>query len=133
MKFQMVMILSIFLGAVSFGQSPALTPDGNGLLQACGTEKIRTDAEKFNYGYCAGVVDAVSRMMQLHSSPKNWKAPLAVCYPKGVTQDQLERVVVKYLQDHPEALHMMNVALVEAALNHAFPCQPNAPPKQGRN
>jgi hypothetical protein len=46
-----------------------------------------------------------------------------VCPAKDSTYEQGTRVVVKYLQDHPEELHMKSSALVERALAKAFPCR----------
>jgi hypothetical protein len=41
----------------------------------------------------------------------------------GVNTMQAVRVVVKYLQDHPEKLNLDNVVLIQDALIKAFPCK----------
>jgi hypothetical protein len=46
-----------------------------------------------------------------------------VCPPYESTYGQEFRIVTKYLQDHPEELHLKNSDLVEKALAKAFPCQ----------
>ena len=46
----------------------------------------------------------------------------APCTPKGASLGQLARVVKKFLQDHPESLHLDAGGLVYNALNEAFPC-----------
>jgi hypothetical protein len=48
-----------------------------------------------------------------------------VCIPEKVPLLQLARVVVKWLQSHPERLHENLIAtLVNDAINDAFPCKP---------
>jgi hypothetical protein len=48
------------------------------------------------------------------------RAPL--CIPKGVTTEQGRRVVVKYLQEHPEELQNRGNVLTYLAFIKAFPC-----------
>lgn len=127
MRLAMLVLFAVVSAGGTLGQFPQITHDGNGLLQACGAEKLKTEFEIFSYGYCSGVIDGVSRMMQLHGNSKTTRAAMTVCYPEGVTQDQTNRVVLKYLQEHPEALHITDVALVEVALNKAFPCGKKSP------
>jgi hypothetical protein len=45
-----------------------------------------------------------------------------VCTGQNVTHRQEVRVVVKYLQDHPEELDQIGGRLVEKASAQAFPC-----------
>ena len=44
------------------------------------------------------------------------------CIPDGVTPEQLRRVVVKWLEEHPENLHESAMGEVALALKNAFPC-----------
>ena len=41
---------------------------------------------------------------------------------EGVTFSQMERVVVKFLQDNPKKLNLNQSTLVVKALSKAFPC-----------
>ena len=66
--------------------------------------------EAWRDGYCTGLVYGIS-----NASPH-------VCPDEEVTTGQETRVVLKYLQDHPEELHLDNAVLVEKALEKAFPC-----------
>ena len=103
----------------SAGQEPSATT-GNTLIESC---QIYVDSlpdpvsSNFLGGYCLGLVHGVSDVAQVLGSP-----PL-VCYPSGGTNSQLVRVVVKFLNDHPEALHKPDTVLVLEALNDAYPCQ----------
>ncbi len=46
-----------------------------------------------------------------------------VCVPDEVTVGQITKVVVKYLKDHPEKLHLGAGLLTMTALKDAFPCK----------
>jgi len=45
------------------------------------------------------------------------------CTGEGVTMGQTIRVVMKYMDDHPEQLHFEAVQIVKIALEKAFPCK----------
>lgn len=47
------------------------------------------------------------------------------CFPKGVTKGQIGRVVIKYINDRPEKLHIPFYELVFTALASGFPCDPS--------
>jgi hypothetical protein len=96
-------------------------PDGNTLLRQCNAAVRRMDAintgrdpgnaleqrdAEYCLGYVNGFVDADERS----------------CPPSPVTMQQYVRVVVKYLNDHPEKLHLGRAQLVGESLGNAFPC-----------
>jgi hypothetical protein len=91
--------------------------DGNDLLPRCQQAVEAIDRatwkdvnESFNAGFCLGLVQGVSY------------ASADVCTGQGVTFSQMERVVVKFLQDNPKKLNLNQSTLVEMALSKAFPC-----------
>lgn len=45
------------------------------------------------------------------------------CYPQAAAVQQLTQVVIRYLEQHPEKLHLHPVHTVTDALTEAFPCQ----------
>ena len=45
-----------------------------------------------------------------------------VCLPKGVTTEQGLKVLVKYMEDHPEELHDRTAELAFRAFVKAWPC-----------
>lgn len=61
--------------------------------------------------YVGGVVDGML-----------WGEPSYLCLPEGVTQGQLAAVVAKFLEDHPERMHLNAPVLIADALQGAFPC-----------
>jgi len=91
--------------------------DGNDLLPRCqqsveafDKNTLKDVHESFNAGFCLGLVQGVAY------------ASADVCRGQGVTFSQMERVVVKFLQDNPEKLTLSQSALVDMALSKAFPC-----------
>jgi hypothetical protein len=44
------------------------------------------------------------------------------CQPKGVTLGQMQKVVIRYLDQHPDQLHFAFAFLVVRALRESFPC-----------
>lgn len=48
------------------------------------------------------------------------------CPPDGINLGQSQQIVVKWLNEHPEQLHLPASDLVRRALESAFPC-PRAP------
>lgn len=59
-------------------------------------------------GYVSGVADTVQG--------KCW------CLRPHITQGQIFEIVKKYLNDHPELLHLWASDIVESALREALPC-----------
>jgi hypothetical protein len=52
------------------------------------------------------------------------------CRPRAANNEEIVRVVIKYMNEHPNQLHLLAATLIFAALKEGFPC-PNAdtPPK----
>ena len=87
---------------------------GNELLANCGSEI------PYMRGVCLGYILGVD--------DRGWgktHGGLSYCTPKGLTANQLQKIVSKYLNDHPEELHYTADVLVGKALLKAFPCKAN--------
>ena len=111
-----VLLCVCVVPAQTMGQTTS-HQDGNDLLLRCeqAVEAIdkttwKNANESFNAGFCLGLVQGVS-----YASPD-------VCTGEGVTFSQMERVVVKFLQDNPKNLNLNQSTLVQTALSKAFPC-----------
>ena len=77
-------------------------------------------------GFCIGFIDGFQQFEQLvdisqGANDANSSARL-ICTPDGVTNRQNVKVVVKYLDRHPEFLHKFAAQLVLEAMQEAFPC-----------
>lgn len=58
----------------------------------------------------------------LHAEPGSDRIK-TVCLPQEFSLDQMRRVSLKWLQDHPEKLNLYTAQAVRAALAEAFPCK----------
>lgn len=111
--------LSVFLGLVA-GQAQASPQarrvSGSELLEYCSGPE-----SGFRDGVCGGYVTGVH---DLHSDVVEAKvAKPLFCMPLGVKNGQLRLVVKKWLQEHPEKLHLPASGLVVGAFREAFPCK----------
>ncbi|MGB9202746.1 MAG: Rap1a/Tai family immunity protein [Terriglobales bacterium] len=70
-------------------------------------------------GLCVGFLDAFRQLSRMLPSPSNTRLE---CLPEGVGQEQFIRVILKYLDEHPEKLHLPAAQIVYDAANEAFPC-----------
>jgi hypothetical protein len=124
MKWLLTLAFVLSTTSIAVEQNVPSTSDGNQLLPRCqsaidalGHDSWKSHQESFDTGYCSGLVEGIS-YASTHS-----------CLPDGATVGQAVRVVVKYLNDHPEDLNLDERELVDVALGLAFPC-PTTPPRQ---
>lgn len=105
--------------------------DGNSLLNFCNYELQLYDgveisaADQVKAGFCTGFITGVGDLnTTLNEIQKDKNAGFvgSPCMPTGVTTGQVVRVVVKFLKDNPENLHMPAAALTIGAIRKAFPC-----------
>lgn len=104
--------------------------DGNYLLHACAdkTESATTPETKIStYGgnmWCIGLLEGVADMNTLYSQGMLGGKEGAFCLPEeGIPDDQLRRIVVKFLEDNPKSLHQSARILTTMAFHDAFPCK----------
>ena len=112
----------------------AASADGNELLTNCKLAEaaITPDgyrhniADGFEVGYCVGAIHTFKGRIEYiyKQDPPGYQSPKPRnCeIPEGVTNEQLIRVLVKYLEEHPDLLHIWEAGLLDAAFRHAFPC-----------
>jgi hypothetical protein len=122
----MAVALVAALGSVSFAASASsLKYDGNELLQQCqqyikamdGDRSADLDAATYCEGYVAGVTNTVSFYRGTLKNEDKF------CIEDSVTNSQVIRVVVKFLNDNPRHLNKDKMVLTWAALHNAFPCK----------
>ena len=80
---------------------------GNSLAMSCEKGDAGFD-DGFCYGYVIGVFDTIQGEL--------------ICAPDGVTINQVESIVKKYLKENPAKLHLTARSLATGALIEAFPC-----------
>jgi|SRR5271157_2805602 len=114
---------TIFVALAALAISPLLTisctaSDPNQTSES-GLElqtKCKDTAADYSDGYCTGFIVGSGQVMQ--SEP----GPSLICIPGEATVGQAKLVVIKYLNDHPEILHLPASILIRRALTKAWPC-----------
>ena len=113
--------VAIMVSATAFA-ADAPVDTGNYLLRQC-REAIKIidgkDGDIQDASYCFGFVRATYSALQMDASD------FGVCPPSGgVTGEQGVRIVVKFLNEHPERLHEDAFVLAFVAMGQAFVCPP---------
>jgi hypothetical protein len=105
--------LIVLIGIGSAGAAWASFESGSSLLEK--NQKDKPYLYGVYRGYIVGVVD----------SNNNRKYPTGFCFstPPGVNVGQLDGVVTKWLEKHPEHLHLSADSLVVASLTEVWPCK----------
>jgi len=106
--------------------------DGGSLLTKCSLYVRVLDGEKLSStdalegAFCVGYIwgnhdtDFMVQMLEEHDKITLMKH---ACPPSNASAGQAVRVVVKYLRDNPERLHMPASVLVTDAIRSSFPCK----------
>lgn len=105
------------------------TMTGNELLGHCNLVLKQSDEsgkitpeESVSIFYCVGYLSGFIDSIQISTAIQNPKKPFFCAPPNGVENDQLARITVKWLKNHPENLHKTARVEVLFALTDAFPC-----------
>ena len=70
------------------------------------------DCDIYINGVAAGVlVDQVTR-----------EQGTPICFPPSIRAEQIRKAVEKFVQAHPDLLHVNGITIVGVALSEAFPC-----------
>ena len=95
-------------------------------VQAHAAERIRDAAEGYRAGLCDGYVFGMVAMAldEGINAAARGLPPSYFCYPtpSWIQLEPVERVIVRYLESHPERLHLDRNTLFIEALRQAFPC-----------
>jgi hypothetical protein len=111
----------------SFQSSNSYGGDGTGKTYELGCRLFASDTrvptdkiEAIKVGECRGAIDATFMLRRALDQSIRFCPP-----PRGVTLRQNAKIVVKYLDDHPEQMNDDFTLLVVRAFNQLWPC-PNA-------
>jgi len=77
------------------------------------------DQHYIEYGMCLGYVSGVHETNEVYEAVAEQQI---YCPPKEVEFEQLVRVIVKYLENHPADLHYSAAYNIIFAFKEAFPC-----------
>ena len=106
-KLTVILLLAALLPATSLAGGYYI--EGNELLAWCEADNDACP------GYIMGIDDSHTAYLQVDSMEPKF------CIPEGVRANQLVKIAVKFLNDHPEDLHYPASIQVITALFEAFP------------
>jgi hypothetical protein len=105
----------VFAALLSASGAWAEFVNGSALLEKCNSE------DAYYEGRCLGYISGIYGT--LYTLPE-WKGfDEIVCVPPKASLRQLQKVVVMYLESHPEKLHLTASSLTLNAIGSAFPCR----------
>lgn len=107
-------VIALCFSTSALAQSNASS--GNVMLPYCKAYLAREARSEFIQGVCAGSVAA--QLFLAHGLNQGLKS----CPPDEATVDQAARVVVAYMEAHPEKLHHPLQAIIVLAYMKAWPC-----------
>ena len=97
------------------------TNDGNEFLRICTSTPQGKSSGLLPYQWCIGYLTGILDANFIRDGDPNY---IPYCSPNNLSVDQTRRIVIKYLQDRPEYLHLPSAVLIYVALGKAFPCTP---------
>lgn len=105
-------IIAVLMATRASAQIPF---SGEDLLLSCSASGATSERHPCQW-YLKGFIDG-------QGTPQGSTYSRTQCLPAGFTIDQLRRIVVKWMNDHPEKLHLSVADVVRGALEQAFPCK----------
>jgi hypothetical protein len=115
--------------SVMLCSSIRVAADGNNLLNICAAaEKTGDGGDPMDPAAraamkCVAYLNGVTDLNIVYQARLNRPTPqTAFCLPQSFTSQQIVRVVLTFVQAHPELRQRSNIFLVVNALAEAFPC-----------
>lgn len=118
-------LLAVLVLCFSSGITYA-TFEGNELLSNCRIGiNLTKDSVLMDYlqaDRCLSLVRGIRDINVFYESHLQGEK-LLFCQPKTATNEQLVRVVIKFMEDNPALLHLRDSMIVVGAFQEAFPCE----------
>ena len=111
----LTILISTAVYADEFSKEVSSFVNGVKLQKDCDSEI--TDIENGCMLYVAGVIDSYTFLKDVENLENR------ICIPDEVTVRQLQYIVKKYLNEHPEDLHYAASYIVLIAIRNSFPCE----------
>jgi hypothetical protein len=127
MGIALLALVGTFVGGVGMAEADQVKIDGNYLLKSCQSVVKVSDGgelpskQAVEFGYCSGLLEGARTTMWLNKNQLN--PPYRICFPDDISNEQSARIVVKYLENHPEELNQNPTALALYAFKTAYPCK----------
>lgn len=105
--------------------------DGNDLLTNCNAALTAADHKETSSedttilirgSFCLGLMQGIKHLNRVYEL--KLKQDALFCLPESdISNEQAARIIVKYLKDHPEKLHLPDSFLAITAFINAYPCK----------
>jgi hypothetical protein len=109
--FRLSMAVLITALSCEMGLAEENINSANFVMKGCREGVARGGSDLYRQGYCFGILTGLAYDNQM------------VCIPKGVTNEQTLRVVVRYIDQQPARLHESFRGLATEALRQTWPCK----------
>jgi hypothetical protein len=125
------LILYIAILAVSVCSHAQTRQDGTELLKSCARFSTPAPNGKLDESAaieaigCSSLVRGVMETLLIWETTDSKRDAISLhgCISAEIGNYQAIRVVTKYLNDHPEKLHLGDTVLIRLALTNGFPCK----------
>lgn len=77
-----------------------------------------TDGRQVAKAYCDGYISAIASAMNYVGI-----GPYKTCIPQEVSVNEMKKIVVRYMNEHPQDLFYTAIDLIAEPLVAAFPCE----------
>ena len=111
----------LFLIIISTANTSAHSSSSLGILKANELYSYCSSEQAVDHSFCEGYIIGVNdSMFSGHLSNV-----FQVCFPPGISIEQLRLVLIKYMETIPEKLHYIADGIVAEGLATVFQCQQN--------
>jgi hypothetical protein len=112
-----VLIMAMLLGGVAaWAQTPYDLSDGRDLQALCQASTKDASLNALAHTFCFGYIRGAAEQAGLIKSDK-------ACVPRGVSDEDMMKLVMRFLQGNPKYLRQKPTVLIAAALQAAFHCK----------
>jgi hypothetical protein len=126
LRYLIVFVVGLALVLPCAAEEPGVS--GLAMLRYCqaavdivdGRSEQLTKTQILEAGFCMGWTRGTVALMSTYEGLLGKER--LFCPPEGVTNGQAIWIVLRYLQNHPEALHKSGPPLAYRAILEAFPC-----------
>ncbi len=122
-------IIFVFLFSL-LSITPVNAMTGNEWLLKCGKKSESVSNWSFEYGVCIGYLNGIRDMNTVLNEHEmyfkedgGYYPYYNFCEPNGVELGQLEKILTKWLNEHPEKLHKQLRELYVVMMRKMFPCE----------
>jgi hypothetical protein len=111
-----VCVLAMVAGTAAWAQTPYDLADGRDLQALCAASTKDSNLNALAHTFCMGYIRGVMEQAGLIKSPK-------ACVPRGVSDEDMKKVVDRFLQQHPKYMQEKATTVISAAAQAAFHCR----------